>query len=295
MNGPAWEGRPWWLTWDMKVNVYITESDNTHDRVLGAFYSGCPEEKYIRHVSDYEESDVAVVFGVYKKAVAASHMRGEIIARQRIVGRKVVVLETGYVNRGEGKNNHYAVGFNHINGGADFRNEGMPPDRWGRLNTTLKPWHTKDEQEAVILCGQVPWDASVQHMDMVPWLMETAAAIRKVTYRPIIYRPHPKAVHALPSYIPGCRTSVVSLEEDLEKAWATVVYNSNSSVESLIAGVPVVALGPGSMVNGYAATDLNGIEDRCMPDRTPWASDLAYAQWTMNEMREGLAWAHLFR
>ena len=108
--------------------------------VLDAFLTGCPNAVKSRHVEDYKPSDVAVVFGVAKQAVTYSKHRARIIKEQQEQGLKTVVLETGYVKRGAGEDYYYAAGFNGLNRQADFKNKGMPGDRWEKLGEALVPW-----------------------------------------------------------------------------------------------------------------------------------------------------------
>lgn len=270
----------------MSVRVYIC-SDEVHNRALKAFYDGCPEPKELCWVEAYEPSDVAVVFGVYKSRVPASFHRGKVIASQKAKGLTTVVLETGYINRGDGPEHHYAVGLNGLNGRADFKNENSPTDRAQALGVELKPWK---EGENILLCGQVPWDASVDHIDFVDWLIKAKATIRYYTKREIVFRPHPKAV--LPPF-GDCSYSRRPLLEDLKDAHCVVTFNSNSAVEAVIEGTPVFAFDKGSMATKVANNSFEDIEHPKRPDRVQWLSDLAFAQWTLDEMREGKAWEHI--
>lgn len=270
------------------VRVYLS-GDPVHDRALEAFYEGCQVEKEFVRGFKHELSDLAVIFGVYKSKIPKSFPRGKVFQRQRENNLDVVVLETGYVNRGDGENHHYAVGFNGLNGRADFRNEGMPDTRWQMLGAQLRPY---SRGEKVILCGQVPWDASVDMHDHVKWLKQTASQLQKITGRKIIFRPHPKA--PLPA-LPGCESSQRPLEEDLANAHCVVTWNSNSAVEAAIYGKPVFAFDEGSMCWEIANRSLLDIDDPKYPDRKQWANNLAYCQWTLDEIRNGEAWQHLLR
>jgi hypothetical protein len=269
------------------VNHYLFGNPD-HDRVILAFYEGCPEPKKLIEHYEYEPSDVAVVFGVSKSRIPMSWPRGKVISSQRSGNRDVVVLETGYINRGAGETHHYAAGLNGLNGRANFRNTGMPGDRATRLGIELKPYAQGD---TVVLCGQVPWDASVEGSDHVAWLKACAKALNNCS-RPVVFRPHPAATLAP---IDGCGYSTRPLSDDLQNAWAVVTYNSNSGVEALVAGVPVFAFDEGSMVWPVCNKSLSAIESPCLPDRQQWLNDLSYAQWTLDEMKEGRAWHHLFR
>jgi hypothetical protein len=237
----------------------------------------------------YEPSYVAVIFGVYKSKVPISFPRGEIFRQQRSKNLDVVVLETGYINRGDGENHHYAAGFNGLNGRADFRNSDMSAERWDKLGVQLHPY---SRGETVILCGQVPWDASVDMHDHVKWLKQTASQLQKITDREIIFRPHPQA--PLPA-LPGCELSMRPMGEDLKNAHCVVTWNSNSAVEAAIAGKPVFAFDEGSMASGIANKSLLDIDDPKYPDRKQWANNLAYCQWNLDEISSGEAWRHLTR
>lgn len=230
-----------------------------------------------------------MVFGVYKSKVPISWPRGEIFRQQRQNNKDVIVLETGYVNRGDGENHHYAAGFNGLNGRADFRNKGMPDDRAKRLAVELRPWRNGSN---VILCGQVPWDASVDHTNHFQWLQETAAELRKRSGRLVIFRPHPLAKLAP---LPGIEYSTAPFRNDLVDAHCVVTFNSNSGVEALMAGVPVFAFDEGSMVWNVCNRSLDALANPVRPAREQWLADLAYAQWTIAELRNGDAWRHLSR
>lgn len=255
--------------------------------VIEALHDGCTEQKCFRSFSEYAPTEIAVVMGVYKKNVPASFGRGNVIAGQKASGGRVVVLETGYINRGAGPDNHYALGWDGLNGRADFRNSESPPDRAMKLGVVLEPRRIGD---SILLCGQVPWDASVDFSDHQRWLAATARVLLDEGWR-VIFRPHPLA--KLPN-LPGCIYSVGrALAADLEDAYALVSFNSNSAVEAVIAGVPVFAFDEGSMVWSIANRSLDALSSPAFPDRKQWLSDICYAQWTPAEMRSGEAWHHL--
>jgi hypothetical protein len=271
------------------IRVYLS-GNPVHDKVLEAFYEGCPNESELVTGWKYEPSEIAVIFGVYKSKVRQSWPRGKIFRQQRDKNLDVIVLETGYVNRGDGENHYYAAGFNGLNGRADFRNKSMGPERWTKLGASIAPYSRGDK---VILCAQVPWDASVDHHKHQEWILETASKLKVLTKRPIVFRPHPLA--PLPA-LKGCEYSVNKpLSEDLKDAHCVVTFNSNSGVEALIQGKPVFAFDEGSMVWGLANRNLGDVEEPKLSDRKQWAHDLAYTQWTIEEMKAGKAWQHLLR
>lgn len=275
------------------VRVYLS-GNPVHDRVLEAFYEGCPNESELVQGWKYEPSEIAVIFGVYKSKIRQSWSRGKIFRQQREKNLDVIVLETGYVNRGDEETHHYAAGFNGLNGRADFRAKNMGPERWESLGVQLKPYN---RGEKVILCGQVPWDASLEFGIEKPpkhedWLSETAQKLKAITTRPIVFRPHPLA--KLPP-LKGCEFSTRPLAEDLKDAHAVVTFNSNSGVEALIDGKAVFAFDEGSMVWELANKSLLDIDNPKYEDRKQWARDLACKQWSLADFKNGVAWKHLAR
>lgn len=262
------------------VNFYLS-GNKVHDRVIEAFYEGCPEDKQLIKDFEYQPSDVAVIFGVYKSKVPLSYPRGHVFRSQRKNNRDVIVLETGYINRGDGENHHYAIGFNGLNGRADFKNKNMPGDRFFTLGVEVKPYRSGKH---IVLCGQVPWDASVDHINMMEWLGDACRLIRMHSGRPVVVRHHPCVSKPSRAFL-----------EEISDAHAVVTFNSNSAVEAAIDGVPVFAFDEGSMAWAVCNKDFEFIERPWKPDRTQWLNDLAYCQWTPDEMRKGLAWKHLFR
>jgi hypothetical protein len=280
----------------MKIHVYLS-GNPVHDRVLTAFYQGVDltsgNTVQLLDVHKPLPCDLAVVFGIRKEKVPLSYPRGEIIRRQREAGKPVVVLETGYIKRGDGPEDYYAAGLNGLNGRADFRNKGRATDRWNKLGVPLTPWSQHGIH--ILVCGQVPWDASVQHHDHIGWIRQTIAKINALTSRHIVFRPHPMARGVNYGPLHGCSISTQPIEEDLKGCHTVVTFNSNAAVDAVIAGIPAIAMDPGSMAWDVTEHDLTFVElpKRC--DRDQWAADLAYTQWNLDEMSRGWAWSHLFR
>jgi hypothetical protein len=70
-----------------------------------------------------------------------------------------------------------------------------------------------------------------------------------------------------------------------------VTFNSNSAVDAVLAGVPAYVEDEGGMAFDVASHTVGEIH---RPDRAQWAHDLAYCQWTVDEMASGATWEHLW-
>ena len=277
----------------LRVGVFTPSQPDDHVEHLSAFAEGCsldPETSVQLYDIDkgYVDCDIAVVFGVGKKRVPASWKRGHIVFEHHQWKKKpIVIIERGFIQREK----YYGAAWNGLNGLADFCNTDSPSDRWDRLGITLRPYRDPNPSDYVLVCGQVPWDASVQHTDHPAWCREIIGEIRKHTEREVRFRPHPLAK----DFDYGVEASKNSWEVDISGAHAVVAYNSTSSALSIIEGLPIFAFDPGSMAYEVANHNIADIENPLRPDRTAWAYNLAYCQWTAEEMNQGLTWEHLKR
>lgn len=283
----------------MTVCVYYPKENQEHTDTLGAMAEGIPGAQY-RPVESYrakEAPDVAVVFGMYKKAVPYSAFRGRIFEVQKYLGKKTLVLEKGYVKRDQ----YYAVGWGGLNGRADFRNIGMPADRAELLGVEMKPWNL--DGSYYLIAGQIPWDASVEHTEFFKWVALILRRVQGIVKDPVVFRPHPlmqgdatELYEEMEKH--GVTIDTDSLLEDaLAGAKAVITFNSNVGVDALIAGKPVLSFDEGSMAYSASKHHVEYLLDPGLIiarlNREQWFNDLAYAQWTRAEMEKGVAWGHI--
>jgi hypothetical protein len=197
-------------------------------------------------------------------------------------GHKVLVMERAYLgdrfawfSLGWGGLNGYASFDTQDDGGARFR------EHFAHL---MQPWKTGGK--FVLLIGQVPGDMSLRGRDLKPWYA-TATQQALIHYGlPVVFRPHPQAIKlGHPTICPkGATLSTGSLAEDLARAAVCITFNSNTGVESVLAGVPTVTADDGSMARAVTG---HVIGDMLRPDRDEWASRLAWCQWQLDEITSG--------
>jgi hypothetical protein len=209
--------------------------------------------------------------------------RDAAIKQQKRAGGDVCILERGYLgDRHEWTSVSFGGG---LNGRGIFRGPFHDASRWEtNFAHLMKPWKGITGGYALIL-GQVPGDMSVKGQVVLPaFYAQAAAAFNKVGFI-TKFRPHPKANRR--ERCNGAQAIGGSLEEALAGAAVTISYNSNSTVDAVLAGVPSVAMDQGSM-----AWDVTGhkLEYPASPDRTHWAYALAWKQWRLEEMRSGYCW-----
>lgn len=234
---------------------------------------------------EYRDCDVAVIWGVMSKhATRKTRYRDEV----RNAQQNTIVMERGFVRR----DIYYSVGWGDTGGRGDYLNANAPSDRWEKLGVELAPWRTNGE--AVLICGQIPHDTSVQHVDYIEWLRTTIMEVRRRTGREVIFRKHPLLAYDIGPF-EGVTLSTDTLENDFKKAHAVITFNSTAGVEAVVEGIPAFSFDRRSMAYDVTSHDLADLENPLRPDRTAWANALAYSQWSIDEIERGEPWLHLKR
>lgn len=269
------------------VIVYRAHYNPKLDRVLRAFYLGIPKNVH-RHLGDLRQpkpSRYAVIFGLVKKSYKPTHLKQRVID---LVGMdNVIVLESAFVQR----KTYFTAGFGGIHGAADFKDAGKPLDRWNNMSVTVKEWQ-KRPKGYMLVCGQLPRDTNVQHMDHIAWCQDTVDYYRARNI-PVLFRPHPRMENPLDYGVPAeLLDTNKKITQSLQHARAVVTYTSTSGIDAMLQGVPVIAIGRDSMSACIASNSLDP-DSLIYPDRKPLLVRIGYAQWTMRELLTGKAWEHL--
>lgn len=193
----------------------------------------------------------------------------------------VLIMERAYL---ADRFHWVSLGWNGLNGRAAWPQIDSR-SRWEQhFAHLMQPWRFKPDGYALIL-GQVPTDASVRHISYLGWAAQTAENLRRAGYQ-VRFRPHPRSAYAIPGNVRDISTA--SLAEDLDGARFTVSFNSNSGVDSVLAGVPSITADIGSMAWDVSSHQL--LTPELTPDRINWAARLAWKQWLPDEIEDGTAW-----
>lgn len=197
-------------------------------------------------------------------------------------GHEVLVMERGYIFD---RFSWSSLAWNGLNGFGDF---GRQPSNSTRFtdNSDIKPWNA-GEGKYVLILGQVPGDASLRGIDLMPWYAQKAKEAFDVYGLPVVFRPHPNAVRKGYNQRPfGTQQRDCDLATALKDAKVAITFNSNSAVDALLAGCPVLTFDKGSMA--YAVTE-HEIGKIAYHPREEWAYNLAWKQWQLNEIASGAA------
>lgn len=220
--------------------------------------------------NNFEPCDLFVIWGV---------RRADLIERARSFGAEICVLERGYLaDRFTWTSVSFGGG---LNGRGVFRTpHGADISRFNSLGVQMPPWYSPDHGYALIM-GQVPGDQSIRGVDIDAFYRTSAQSLRAAGHHEIYFRDHPRGR----GRDVGLPVKNGDLHDAIDGAKIVVTFNSNSGVDAVLRGRPVVAVDRGSMVwdiAGHAVAD-----DVMILDRSAWASRLAWCQFTRQEMQTG--------
>lgn len=210
--------------------------------------------------ADPGKDDVLVIWNRYGYYDA-------IAKRYDRCGATVIVAENGWIGRDEAGHKVYAICFRHHNGAGWWR-EG-PPGRFAKFGVEIAPWRADGEHILVLPQRGIgpPGVAMPQK-----WLQDVISRLRSKTNRKIVVRPHPGAQKSDP---------------DFTGVWAAVTWGSGAGIKALAAGIPVFHEMP-NWIGGLAAVrGIDDLENPFLGDRMMMFERLAYAQWTLDEIRRG--------
>ena len=253
-------------------------------------------------------ADVALIQGfVHEHGKTAPHLvlRRNAVEQQINNGKKALIVDSNlFLAYDSGNVNRYLrYSFNGVFPTTGFYfDTDVDPNRWTKISSKLgiqmKPWRTSGNH--ILVCLQRNGGWSMRGYNSVQWANDTIATLREITDRPIIVRGHPgdKKTRYFPQHKDVFLSSNPSILQDLQGAWATVLYNSSPSVVSAIEGVPVFLTDPQpehSQSHEVSNTKIKRINDPKLFDREDWVQKLAMCHWNFEELASGEAWRHFRR
>jgi len=268
---------------------------------------------YYEYDEEYSPCDVAVFLGSWKpERTRTWHLTRTSIKNK---AKCFVIIETPLLGRKMfEKNNHYRIGVNgFLNRDALWGNNvDRPSDRFDALGLRYNGWKDKKELgDKIIIALQLAGDASLRNANINEWCLDTVSELREYTNRPIEIRTHPGVSEkgmgnhedlfkqfAFSNFknVTFVNGRDIPWEEHLREAYCVVAYSSGLSIDAVLNGYPVIACDEGNFAWNVAETKLRNIENLNLAsndDVRQWLYNLAYCQWTPEEMESGQVWEHL--
>lgn len=162
---------------------------------------------------------------------------------------------------------------------------GLPADRFDRLGLAVKSWRSGGQ---IVVAGSTAKAAREHGLTYQEWERQAIRRLHELGLE-VIYRPKPNDPCA--TVLEGLAPDRRPISETLATSGGWVTHHSNSAVDALLAGVPVHCQA------GAAAAFSVPLESMVDPprldSREQFLADVAWLQWTLDEMRSGECWAHL--
>jgi hypothetical protein len=279
----------------MKIVIYERTAQNRcevefiHEK-LAPGLSVCGDDVEIS-LAKYVDCDVAVLLwsprnGLEERARAARAVRN-------LHPKNLLILETPLIR--SVKQWHFRVGFDHVHRGGRFVSGDLPDDRATAMGLILAPWKTGDAGP-IVVAGQLPGDFSLDGLDINEWAIDVAGHVQRASRRLVVIRPHPFDVSndlILAGAALGIEISRQPLHHDLARAGTWIAYTSGSAIDAVMAGVPTICMSEANFAWDVSAHSLARLEKPWTGDRSQWLANLAYTQWTNDEIGGGLCWRSL--
>lgn len=239
------------------------------------------------------DADAAVIWSVLWNGRMSANQ--QVYQHYRKMDRPVIVIDIGALYRGT----TWKIAVNNVNGTGFYgHQENLDFDRPNKLRISLaQPVFNRPE---IIIAAQHRKSLQVQALPSVEhWITEQIQAVRQVTDRPIIVRPHPRCPLNL-NLLP--RDTQIEQPHPLANTYdsfdmhfdchAVINYNSGPGIQAAISGCrPVVD--PTSLAYPVSV-DIHDIEFPYEVDRDRWLVEICHTEYTLAEIQRGLWFQRLF-
>lgn len=229
--------------------------------------------------SNVDKYDLVITFGAYANLVHACNK----------LNIPIIIIDYGFLRRGR-IIGYYKVSINHWYPNSYFQKIKHSGKRFSKLGINITPMQAKSG--FLLLAGIGRKSSEMYNIDHQSWDIETAAKIKKLTDKRIVYRPR----HTNDKSIKGTRRININnpLNKVLESTSSIIAYSSNITIDGLIKGIPCFmhdGVGISMGLNDISLINTPKIVD--YQTQLQFFYDLAHTQWTLNEIKTGKCWKHI--
>lgn len=268
----------------MRLAMFPKYAARDSTPVLDALIQGFQRHGVTIELESFD-SDAVVIWS----QLWAGRMRGNraVYEQYRSRNRPIWIVDAGCIQRGHtwriSADRHGMIA-----------GSGHDASRRNQLGLMLDPWRHQRGSDVLIALQRTDSNQWQGMPDVNTWLGTVIKNLKQHTDRPIRIRPHPRnsityqspdVVVEQPQHLSGTYDSY-DFSASLDQAWCVINWNSSPGIIATLRGVPAF-VGGSSLAAPVANQDLSRIEDPVMPDRTRWANDLAWTEWTVAEMQQG--------
>lgn len=222
---------------------------------------------------DEEEADVLALWGDW-------HGAQQILADCGKKKWQMLHIDNGYLRRGH-YGGYYGVSWNARQCGAYLWERDFPPDRFERLGEEIRPW--KKDGSTIAVLGFSRKQGQVIGLSYMDWLAGTVSEVRRFTGRRVVSRPKLYDSSSVRAFF------------QQENVFAVVGLFTKAMAEALVDGIPVFPLAP-CAASSMGTASLQKIDEPYYPqNREQFFANLSYHQWSLEELKRGEPWEHIWR
>ena len=203
-------------------------------------------------------------------------------------GKPVIIVDVGALYRGE----TWKIALNHINRlGYYGHTENLDMDRPRKLGISLAI--NLSRNPAILIAAQHRFSLQLANQVHEEWIIDQIKAIREVSDRPIVVRPHPRSPIEV-----GLLDQTITVEkpQKIEGTYddfnmhfdyhAVVNYCSGPGIQAAISGTrPIVS--PYSLA-APVSVFMEDLEKPYDIDRDQWLVEICHTEYTVKEIEQGL-------
>jgi len=184
-------------------------------------------------------------------------------------GRWQEHMDKGYYWRASRNSIHYK------------RTMDYPSDRFEQWNVTPREYGTGSK---ILICpSSETMTRYTTGMDVKMWVQMITMGLQKYTDRYIEVRYKPRNAKTS-----GPAAALIPFEEQAQNTHCVVTCISLAAIDAQMLGIPTICH-PSSFAADISSTRLDEIENPRRVDRQQWFNNLAYSQFTHDEIENGLA------
>jgi hypothetical protein len=150
----------------------------------------------------------------------------------------------------------------------------------------IQPW--RQDGQHIVVAGLSAKGAASIGRNPLSWENDIIGRLKKITNRPIVYRPKPSWRDARPIMGTIWSPPEQTIHQALEGAWALVTMYSNAAIDALAAGIPVYAEdGVAKAMSISSLTEINHPPELSVKERKQFLADVGFCHWTKAEIADG--------
>lgn len=237
-------------------------------------------------IENGQDCDAAIIWSALWHGRMAPNKK--IYEQYRAQNKPVIIADVGALYRGE----TWKIAINHINRlGYYGHTENLDMDRPRKLGISLAI--NLSRNPAILIAAQHRFSLQLANQCHEEWIMDQIKAIRKVSDRPIVVRPHPRSPLEV-----GRLDNTITVEkpQKIEGTYdsfnmhfdyhAVVNYCSGPGIQAAISGTrPIVGIHSLALPVSVAINDL---DKRYEVDRDQWLVEICHTEYTIKEIQQGL-------